>query len=186
MVEIAEAQRGNRWRLVGWGIAVAIVAAPFVAMQLHAEGVNWSTGDFLVMGVMLGAVGGILELAGRMSRNLYYRAGAGFALLGALLLIWANLAVGIVGSENNPGNQLFFVALLMGIGGILGGKARPDGMVRAMLTTAAAIVAAFAFAELGIRDEPMVRPTVEALGTSVFVALFLASAWMFRKAAADS
>jgi hypothetical protein len=74
----------------------------------------------------------------------------------------------------------------MGIAGIIGAKARADGMVRAMLTTAGAIVVAFLFAELGGRDELMARPLVEAVGTSIFVALFLASAWMFRRAAADS
>jgi hypothetical protein len=107
-------------------------------------------------------------------------------LLGAFLLAWANLAVGIVGSENNPNNQLFFVALLMGIAGIIGAKARAEGMVRAMLTTAGSIVAAFVFAELSARDEPIVRPVVEAVGTSIFVVLFLGSAWMFGRAAADS
>ena len=186
MVEIAQVQHGHRWRIVGWGAAVAILAAPFVAMQLKAQGVSWSTGDFVAMAVMLGTVGGILELAVRMSRNRYYRAGAGIALLGALLLVWANLAVGIVASENNPNNRLFFVALLMGIAGIIGAKARPDGMVRAMLTTAASIVGAFVLAELGARDEPMVRPMVEAVGTFTFVGLFLGSAWMFRRAAAES
>jgi hypothetical protein len=186
MVEIAEVQRGHRWRIIGWGAAVAILAAPFVAMQLNAEGVNWTVGDFLAMGIMLGAVGGFLELAVRMTRNRYYRTGAGLALLGAFLLAWANLAVGIVGSENNPNNQLFFVALLMGIAGIIGAKARAEGMVRAMLTTAGSIVAAFVFAELSARDEPIVRPVVEAVGTSIFVVLFLGSAWMFGRAAADS
>ena len=186
MVEIAQVQRGNRWRLAGWGIAIAILAAPFVAMQLNAEGVNWSAGDFAVMGAMLGTVGGFLELAVRMSRNRYYRAGAGVALLGAFLLVWANLAVGIVGSEHNPNNQLFFVALLMGIAGIIGAKARADGMVRAMLTTASSIIVAFIVSALGVRDEPIVRSVVEAMATSVFVALFLASAWMFRRAAIDS
>jgi len=185
MVEIAQVQRGNRWRLVGWGAAVAILAAPFIAMQLNAEGVDWSIGDFVVMGVMLGTVGGLLELAVRMSRNRYYRAGAGLALLGTFLLVWANLAVGIVGSENNANNQLFFVALLMGVAGIIGAKARAEGMVRAMLTTAAAIVLSFVFAQLGVRDEPMVKPLVEGVGTSVFVVLFLGSAWMFRKAAIE-
>lgn len=185
MVEIAQVQRGNRWRLVGWGAAVAILAAPFIAMQLNAEGVDWSIGDFVVMGVMLGTVGGLLELAVRMSRNRYYRAGAGLALLGTFLLVWANLAVGIVGSENNANNQLFFVALLMGVAGIIGAKARAEGMARAMLTTAAAIVLSFVLAQLGVRDEPMVKPLVEGVGTSVFVVLFLGSAWMFRRAAIE-
>jgi hypothetical protein len=186
MAGIAEVQRGHRWRIIGWGATIAILAAPFFAMQLNAEGVEWSIGDFIAMGVMLGTVGTLLELAVRISRDRYYRAGAGLALLGAFLLVWANLAVGIVGSENNPNNQLFFVALLMGIAGIIGAKGRADGMARAMLTTAGSIVVAFVVAELGARDEPIVRPMVEAVGTSAFVALFLGSAWMFRKAAANS
>jgi hypothetical protein len=185
MVEIAQVRRGNRWRFVGWGLAVAILAAPFIAMQLNAEGVDWSIGDFVVLGAMLGTVGGLLELAVRMSRNRYYRAGAGLALLGTFLLVWANLAVGIVGSENNANNQLFFVALLMGVAGIIGAKARAEGMARAMLTTAGAIVLSFVFAQLGVRDEPMVKPLVEGVGTSVFVVLFLGSAWMFRRAAIE-
>lgn len=108
------------------------------------------------------------------------------ALLGAFLLVWANLAVGVVGSEHNPNNQLFFVALLMGIAAVIGAKARAEGMVRAMLTTAGSIVVAFVVAELGVRDEPIVRALVEIVGTSVFVALFLGSVWMFRRASTDS
>ena len=181
-----EGRGTSPWRIIGWGVAVLLLAAPFVAMQVNAEGVNWTLGDFIVMGVMLGTVGGLLELAVRMSRNRFYRAGAGLALLGTFLVVWVNLAVGIVGSEDNANNQLFFVALLMGIAGIIGAKARAGGMVRAMLTAAAAIVLAFVFAQLGVRDEPMVKPLVEGVGTSVFVALFLASAWMFRRAATES
>ena len=69
MVEIVEAGLGNRWRIICWGTAVAILVAPFVAMQLNAEGVNWTVGDFIAMGVMLGMVGGCLELSARMSRK---------------------------------------------------------------------------------------------------------------------
>ena len=58
-------------------------------------------------------------------------------------------------------------------------------MARAMLTTAIAIVAAFAIAQSGLRDEPMVKPLVEGGGTSIFVFLFLGSAALFRKAARE-
>lgn len=185
MVEVTHMRRANGWRLAGWGAAVALLAAPFVAMQLNADGVNWSAGDFLVMGVMLATVGGLIELAVRLTPSCLYRAGVGLAALGAFLLIWANLAVGMVGSEHNSDNQLFFVALLMGIAGSIGGGFKAVGMSRAMLTAAVSVGLAFVFAELGMRDEPMVRPLVEAIGTSVFLALFAASAWLFHKAARD-
>jgi hypothetical protein len=188
MTEFVQGNRrgaGIPWRIVGWAGAVALLALPFIAMQLNADGVDWSIGDFVVMGAMLGAMGGVLEVAIRMSPNRFYRGGAGLALLGTFLVIWVNLAVGIVGSEHNPNNQLFFIALLMGIAAAIGGRARADGMARAAITTAVAIVAASLIAQAGGRDEPMVKPIVEGVGTSVFVALFLGSAWLFRRAARD-
>ncbi|HET7576948.1 MAG TPA: hypothetical protein VFK19_10365 [Sphingomicrobium sp.] len=185
MAEIARTRGGRRWRLFGWGAAIALLAAPFVAMQLNAQGVGWSAGDFIVMGAMLGTVGGLIELVVHLTPNRHDRTALGLALLGAFLTVWVNLAVGIVGSENNPNNQLFFVALLMGVAGAIGGRFKPDGMARTMLTTAAAIALAFLFAQLDMRDEPMVKPIVEGVGTSLFVALFLGSAWLFRRAAIE-
>ena len=90
---------GVPWRIVGWGFAVAILLLPFVAMRVGADGVNWSLGDFIVFGVMLGAVGGAFELAVRASGNWAYRGGAALGLFAAFLVVWANLAVGIVGNE---------------------------------------------------------------------------------------
>ena len=180
-----DGHRTGSWRIAGWGAAVLLLAAPFVAMQFHAEGVDWSLSDFIVMGVMLGTVGGLIEFAVRISPNPWYRRAVGAGMLGAFLLVWANLAVGIVGSEHNPNNQLFFVALLMAVAGAIGARFRAAGMARTILTTAIAVVIAFTMAELGQRDEPMVRPLVEAVGTSIFVMLFLGSAWLFRRAAAQ-
>lgn len=176
---------GIPWRIIGWGGAVALLALPFIAMQLNAEGVDWSVGDFVFMGALLGTIGGLIELAVRMSPSRFYRGGAGLALLGTFLVIWVNLAVGIVGSEHNPNNQLFFIALLMGVAGAIGGRGKADGMARAAITTAVAIVLAFFIAQADVSDEPMVKPLVEGVGTSIFVLLFLASAWLFRKAVRD-
>ena len=180
---VGSGRRGIPWRIIGWSGAVALLASPFVAMQMHAEGVDWSLGDFIVMGVMIAIVGGVIELAVRSSSDWSYRAGAALAVLGGFLLTWANLAVGIVGSENNPANQLFFVALLIGVVGSLVARGKSSGMAKVMLITAAATVAAFVIAQLGARDEPMVRPLVEGAGTSVFVLMFVGSAMMFRRSA---
>ena len=45
---------GGPWRTVGWGFAVALLLLPFVAVQVGADGVNWSLGDFIVFGIMFG------------------------------------------------------------------------------------------------------------------------------------
>jgi hypothetical protein len=172
---------GVPWRAIGWGGAAALLALPFVAMQFTRD-VVWTSSDFVVFGVMLLMVGIPLELAVRASRDWSYRAGALLALLGMFLTIWANLAVGIVGSEGNPANLLFFVALLIGIAGAVVARFQARGMSVAMAVTAGALGVAFAIAVSGPTDEPMVGHTAEGLGTAVFAAFFLGSAAFFRRA----
>ena len=183
--QIVGERGGSVWRFVGWGIAAALLLLPLIAMQFTPE-VNWTAEDFIVWGIMLGTVGGLFELAVRLSPLPSYRAGFGLALLGAFLLVWANLAVGIVGSELNPVNQLFFGALLVGI--VASGIARmkASGMAVAMLTTAIAIVLAFVIAEARPTDEPWVHLMAEAIGTGIFVLLFVGSAALFHRAAHSS
>jgi uncharacterized membrane protein YeaQ/YmgE (transglycosylase-associated protein family) len=178
-----EARRGSPWRIIGWGTAVVLLAAPFVAMQLHAGGVNWSPGDFVLASAIFAIVGGLLELAVWKIRSGWYRAGVAVALLANLLVIWVNLAVGIVGSEHNPANQLFFVALLIGIVGACVSQFRSKGMSYSMLATAASLLIAFAMASVGPTDEPLVKHGVEFAGTSILAALLVGSAWLFRRAA---
>lgn len=68
--------------------------APLVAMQVTSE-INWAPGDFLVAALLLGIAGLALELLTRLLRLPVQRwLGAGLVLL-ALLLVWAELAVGI-------------------------------------------------------------------------------------------
>jgi len=102
--------RKIRWRWIGWGGAVALLAVPFVAMKLTGE-MNWGIADFIFVGLLLGTLGGLLELAVRVSPRWDYRAGFALALVGTCLVIWVNVAVGIVGSDDNPNNALFFWAL---------------------------------------------------------------------------
>jgi hypothetical protein len=181
----SEVLRTPRWRPIGWGAAVALLALPFVAMQFTRE-VNWRVSDFIIFGAMLLAVGVPLELVARTSRNWAYRGAALLALFGAFLTVWANLAVGIVGSEENPENLLFFAALLVGIAGMIAARARPKGMALAMVATAAAIGIAFGIASIGPSDEPNVPSWRELLGTGVFAGLFLGSAALFRNAGREA
>ena len=183
MSEIVATRIGSPWRIIGWGTAVVLLVAPFVAMQMHAEGVDWSPADFVVAGAIFAIVGGLLELAVWKIKSGWYRAAVALALLGYLLVVWVNLAVGIVGSEHNPANQLFFLALLIGIAGACIARFRASGMAKAMLAAGISLLIAFAIASMGATDEPYVNHGVELAGTSVFAALLLGSAWLFRRAA---
>ena len=169
------------WRAIGWGGAAALLALPFVAMQFTRD-VVWTFSDFIVFAIMLLMVGVPLELAARMSKDWSYRGGAALALLGMFLTIWANLAVGIVGSEDNPANLWFFAALLVGLLVAVIARGKPRGMAVAMLAIAASLGVAFVIAVSGPTDEPWVPHIRELIGTGVFAGLFFASAALFRKA----
>lgn len=179
--QIAGQRHGSIWRFVGWGVAAALLLLPLAAMQFTPE-VSWTASDFIVWGIMLGTVGGLFELAVRLSPLPSYRIGFGLALIGAFLVTWANLAVGIVGSEDNPANQLFFLALLIGIIGAGIARLRANGMAYAMFATAAALGLAFIIAQMEPRDELFVPESREAMGTGVFVLLFIGSGLLFRRA----
>jgi hypothetical protein len=185
MANAVESRLINPWRMLGWGAAIVLLLAPLVAMRFTSE-VNWTAGDFIFAGILFALIGGAFELAVWASRNRAYRAGAALALLGAFLTIWANLAVGIVGSENNPPNMLFFAALLVGFVMACIGRFRARAMSIATLATAASLGIAFAFAVTQPTDEPFVPHIREALGTGVFAALFVASSALFRRAVRES
>ena len=102
----AGAWQRNRWRIGAWTGAALILLLPLAAMQLTDE-VNWGRADFAAFGAMLLAVGGIFEAAARTTANAAYRAASGIALATAFVLVWMILAVGIIGSEDNPANMMF-------------------------------------------------------------------------------
>lgn len=173
---------GSRWTLLLWGGAGLLLLLPFIAMHFTGQ-VNWGSEDFIVMGIMLAIVCGAIELAVRLNGSAAYRFGVAAAIGAAFLISWANLAVGIVGSEDNPANAFFFYALLLGLVGCLVARLRPRGMALAMLMTAAAIAVAFVLAVSGATDEPNVSHWRELVATSVIDSPFLLSAWLFSKVA---
>jgi hypothetical protein len=66
-------------------------------MQFTDE-VNWTLIDFVVAGALLLGTGLMCEIVIRKIKNINYRIVICVALLVALLLIWAELAVGIFGT----------------------------------------------------------------------------------------
>ena len=142
----------------------------------------WDLGDFALAGVLLVGAGLAYRLAAGKAANAAYRAAAGIAVAAGLMLVWMNLAVGLSGSEDNPANLMYLGVLAVGIIGALIARMRPQGMAGAMLAAALAqaLVAAIALvAGLGYPSSG----ALEIVGVNgFFVALFAASAWLFRRA----
>ncbi|WP_305095835.1 hypothetical protein [Croceibacterium aestuarii] len=124
-------------RIGGWSLAALLLALPAVAMQFTSE-VDWTFGDFAVAGLMLAALGGVLELAARGSANLAYRAGAAIAALTAFLALWIIMAVGIVGAPDDPLNLVYIAVLGIAACAAITAGRDPARLARAMLATAGA------------------------------------------------
>lgn len=120
---------------------------------------------------------------GQREGKTMYRAAVGVALAAAFLLIWLSLGVGVIGRDGDPANVMYFGVLAVGAIGALIARFRPAGMARALLATAVAQALVAVIALVGRLGQPWSGP-LEILGlTGLFVALFVASAFLFRKAA---
>ena len=85
-------------RLITILLAVPLLLLiPLIAMQFSSE-VNWSLGDFLVMGVLLLVVGLTFEVVLRKVPKKNNRIALMATIIILFLLIWAELAVGIFGT----------------------------------------------------------------------------------------
>lgn len=152
-------------------VTAALLLVPLIAMQYTAE-VNWTVSDFVVAGCLLFGAGLAYAFLTSRSGSTAYRAAAGIAVMGALLLIWINLAVGIIGDESNPYNLMYAGVLAVGFIGALLARFRPLGMARSLVAMAVAqIFVAIVAAVAGVGSTIAV--------TAVFVALWLASARLF-------
>ena len=121
-----------------------------------------------------------------MTGNTAYRAAVGVAVAAAFLLIWINLAVGIIGSEDHPANLMYGGVLAVGIIGSVIVRFQPQGMMRALVGMALAQALAAVIALIfGWGSGGANWPQVIVVLNGFFAALWLGSAWLFRRAARE-
>lgn len=71
-----------------------VLTVPFIAMQFTRE-VSWTVGDFVAAGVLLFGAGMAYVLVARRVAGARQRVAVGSVIMLALLVLWAELAVGI-------------------------------------------------------------------------------------------
>ena len=118
-----------------------------------------------------------------LESNTAYRLAAGLALMAAFLIVWLNVAAGLIGIEDDDPANLLYVGVLAiaGIGAIIA-RLQPRGLSRALFVTALAqtVVGAIAL------TLPNTASSVQiVILHGVFVALFAVAALLFRHAARD-
>jgi hypothetical protein len=186
MAENAESSAGrprSRWRIALWGAAALLWLLPLVTMQFSRE-MNWDETDFIVFGAMLVGACSAYELATRMNGTTAYRAAVGLAVAAAFLLIWINLAVGIIGSEDNPANLMYGGVLAVAVVGAAIARLHAKGMEIALVATALAQALTAVIALIfGWGSSGENWPQVIVVLNGFFAALWLGSASLFRIAA---
>jgi hypothetical protein len=184
MMETVQQRRGFP-RAAICGAAALLFAAPWLAMQAGTD-VQWSGFDFMIWGTMLIVAGAVADFALRAARR-STSALAGLIAIGAgFFTVWANLAVGIIGNENDPHNVPFLLVPAVAlIGGFLGRlRARPMALVMVAAATMQLVAALLAISD-GRVDQGS-RANEIVIGTIIMPCLWLWAAALYRKAAAAS
>ena len=147
----------------------------------------WDILDFAVFGGMLLVVTAAYKLATRSTVNTSYKVAVALTLVAAFLLVWVNGAVGIIGEESNDANMLYFGVLAVGMVVAAVGRFAPHGMARASVSMALTQVAVAAIALFaGWGSSASKWPQDILMLTGFFVALWMTSAWLFRKSISAS
>ena len=167
-------------------ITGVILLIPLIAMQFTTE-VTWDLTDFILAGILIFGTGAAYTLITRKSEKTTYRYAVGLALFSALLLIWVNGAVGIIGSENNPINLSYFGVIAVGITGAVVARFKSKEMTLALFAMAFTMAMIAGIALLRGAYQLPGSSVIEILGVNgFFIMLFLVSGMLFKRAARET
>ena len=168
------------------GVALAtelLLLIPLIAMQFTDE-VVWSVSDFLIAGALLFFTGFSYKLITRFVSNLSFKLAVGVAVATTLLLIWANLAVGLIGSGPNAGNLMYAGVLVILVFSVARSNFIPERMEKAMYVTALSIGLLVLIAWVMDADNYQGSSVTELLSVNgFFAALYIIAGFLFRYAA---
>lgn len=173
-------------RIIGLALVTALLLSiPLIAMQFTDEA-NWGLFDFIFAGGLIFGTGLAYQLVSSKGKNIAYRAGVGMALAGVFLLIWINLAVGIIGSEDNPVNIMYFGVIAIGFLGSIIARLQPQGMAWVMFAMATAQMLVPVIGLIIVRPQFLEPPGVIGVFAlnAFFATLFAGSGLFFRQASA--
>ena len=167
-------------------LSVAIISALLLIIPLVAkftlEDMKWDLFDFIAAWILFFSSGVTYRLIARKMSNIIYRSAVGLAIATALFLVWSNLAVGLIGNEDNPANWMFIGVLALGFLGAIITRLQARGMFRVLMAMVIAhglIVAIALSAGMHLSPESSVN---EILGVNaLFATLWSGSALLFRK-----
>ena len=163
-----------------------LLLIPLVAMQFTQE-VNWSAFDFIIMGTLLFSTGLTFVFIVRNTSNILYKAATTIGIGTTFLIVWANLAVGLIGSGPNTGNIMYMSVVAVFIVGIYLSHFTAKGMEFTMFASALAVILITVIALLTNMQHYPGSSVVEVIGVGLFfTALYAISGLLFRFIAQSS
>lgn len=164
-------------------ISAAISALPLLIVWLLmqvTDDVRWSGSDFLLAGSLLFAASMAYQWIAAQSAQIVYRLAALSAVFSTLFLVWANLAVGLIGAGPNAGNLMYIAIPLIGIVGAVTSHFRAIGMAVTLWAMAAGVglIAVIALAS-GMQHYPGSSSQEILLVNGFFATLFFLSGLLF-------
>jgi len=161
-------------------ITLLVLSIPLIAMQFSA-GVQWSVADFIVMGVLIFTTGFSYVLLTKSSHSIIHKAAVALAIVSTFLLVWVNLAVGLIGSGPNAANLMYAGIVAIVIAGSFIAGFTSKGMQR-LMTAVAITLALFVLIQLAFNMQNYPDSYVmEIISVNGFFALlFGISALLFR------
>jgi hypothetical protein len=162
-----------------------ILLVPLIAMQ-YTTAVNWGVGDFIVMGVLLFGTGVAFVILTAYSNNFIHKVAMVFAIGATFLMIWSNLAVGLIGGGSNAGNLMYAAVILVGLVGTYLSRFSSRGMERTMFAMAITFVLIAIIALVANMQDYPGSSVKEIIGVnSFFTVLFVMAGMLFRFVATE-
>lgn len=157
-----------------------ILFIPFIAMQFTPE-VNWSAGDFIIMGILIFATGSAYVLLTRYTPNFIQRAAYGAAIGTTFLMVWSNMAVGLIGAGPHAGNLMYIGVLAVVVVGVYFSRFTAKGLELTMFATAIALVLVASVALLANMQSYPGSSVAEIIAVNAFfIFLYCIAGLLFR------
>jgi hypothetical protein len=168
-------------RIIGVAIVTGLLLLiPLVAMQ-YTDQVNWGALDFVVAGALIFGTGVAYTFTTMREPRIIYRVAMAMGVGTTFLMMWANLAVGLIGGGPNAGILMYAGVVLAGMIVAVRSHFRPTGMEQSMYAMALALAVHTAIAlTVGMNHYPG-SSTNEILGVnSFFATAFIMAGLAFR------
>lgn len=162
-----------------------LLSVPLIAM-LFTPRVNWDFFDFAIAGIIIFAHAYTFRAVTLQSDQFIFKIAMGFALLSGLFLLWSNLAVGIIGAEDNPANVMYLFVFLIGLMGSFLARFRAQQMSVVLFITAAAQALTVIIAlSMGMQNYPHSSVMEIFAVNGFFIVLFSTAGLLFKQAAKE-